>query len=78
MSQTDYIDIQHSCIDTLKTTYGIKYLQLFGSIVRNSYKATSDIDICVDTETANPFILMGIKEFLEQQFGRSVDIIHYH
>lgn len=78
MSKTDYIAILQSCNETLRRNFGIKSLCLFGSIARNEHKAESDVDVCVDTETPNPFILMDMKEYLEQLFGCPVDIVRNH
>jgi hypothetical protein len=41
-------------------------------------KDSSDVDVFVETLTPNPFILMDAKDFLERQFGRSVDMIRNH
>ena len=66
------------CIGKLKDKYGITSLSLFGSTARGEQKEGSDIDLFVDTETANPFLLMDAKEFLEKETGTPVDIIRNH
>lgn len=78
MSRSDYICILQSCSNKLKTEYGIKSLRLFGSIARGEDHEGSDVDVFVDTETPNPFLLMDAKAYLEQQMGRSVDIVRNH
>lgn len=78
MSKTDYIDILQGCSSTLQRDYGIKSLRLFGSVARGENHENSDVDVFVDTETPNPFLLMDAKDFLEQLVGRSVDIIRNH
>lgn len=78
MSKTDYIDILQGCSNTLRNDYGIKSLRLFGSVARGENHEDSDVDVFVETETANPFLLMDAKEFLERLVGRSVDIIRNH
>ena len=67
MSRSDYICILQSCSNKLKTEYGIKSLRLFGSIARGEDHEGSDVDVFVDTETPNPFLLMDAKDYLEQQ-----------
>lgn len=62
----------------LQSEYGITSLSLFGSTARGSQKPNSDIDLFVDTETPNPFLLMDAKEFLENESGSSVDIVRNH
>ena len=78
MSKTDYIDLLQGYSSTLQNDYGIKSLRLFGSIARGEDHEGSDVDVFVDTETPNPFLLMDAKDYLEQQVGRSVDIVRNH
>jgi hypothetical protein len=78
MSKTDFIDILQGCSSTLRDDYGIKSLRLFGSVARGEDHEGSDVDVFVETETPNPFILMDAKDFLEERFGRPVDIIRNH
>ena len=78
MSKTDCIDILRTCSATLQSDYGIKSLRLFGSVARGEDHEGSDVDVFVETETPNPFMLMDAKEYLEQRMGRSVDIIRNH
>ena len=66
MSRSDYICILQSCSNKLKTEYGIKSLRLFGSVARGEDHEGSDVDVFVETETPNPFILMDAKDFLER------------
>ncbi len=62
----------------LKDKYGITSLSLFGSTARGEQTGISDIDLFVETQTANPFLLQDAKEFLEKETGISVDIIRNH
>ena len=62
----------------LKDKYGITSLSLFGSTARGEQTDISDIDLFVETQTANPFLLQDAKEFLEKKMGTSVDIIRNH
>ncbi|MDI9604167.1 MAG: nucleotidyltransferase domain-containing protein [Bacteroidota bacterium] len=57
--------------------YGVKSLRLYGSVARDEHTSTSDIDICVETETPNPFLIMDMKEYLENLLDCNVDIIRY-
>ena len=58
--------------------FGIKTLRIFGSVSRNEQTESSDLDVCVETETPNPFLLANLKEFLENQFKCSVDVVRFH
>ena len=55
--------------------YGIVEIGLFGSLARNEPRDDSDVDICIKTVTPNPFVLVHIKQFLEELFQRHVDIV---
>lgn len=78
MGKDECIKLLRKYMSILKSEYGITSLSLFGSTAREEQNANSDIDLYVDTETPNPFLLMDAKEFLEQATGSSVDIVRNH
>lgn len=55
--------------------YGILELGIFGSTARGDTRIDSDVDICIKTNTPNPFFLVHIKEDLEGLIQRHIDII---
>ena len=67
-------------ISNCRTAFGdrLLYVGLQGSYLRGEAHEGSDIDVFVDTETPNPFLLMDAKDFLERLVGQSVDIIRNH
>ena len=73
MNKDECIKLLKKYMDILKNEYGITSLSLFGSTARGEQKEGSDIDLFVDTETPNPFLLMDAKEL-----GSSVDIVRNH
>ena len=78
MEKDECIKLLRKNMTILKNKYGITSLSLFGSTAKGEQKEGSDIDIFVDTETPNPFLLMDAKEFLENEIGTSVDIVRNH
>ena len=78
MEKDECIKLLRKNMTILKNKYGITSLSLFGSTARGEQKEGSDIDLFVDTETPNPFLLMDAKEFLENETGTSVDIVRNH
>ena len=78
MNKDECITLLKKYMNILKEKYGITSLSLFGSTARGDQKEGSDIDLFVDTETPNPFLLMDAKEFLEKATGTSVDIVRNH
>lgn len=57
--------------------YLIRKMGLFGSSSRDTLDEQSDIDVVVELEKPDLFILIGIKQDLEEQLHRSVDIVRY-
>ena len=78
MNKAECIVLLKKYMNILKEKYGITSLFLFGSTARGEQTEDSDIDLFVDTETPNPFLLMDAKEFLENATGTSVDIVRNH
>ena len=60
----------------LTETYGVRKIGLFGSIVRDQLRPESDIDIVVeiDTEKKKLHNFLALRRYLENQFGRPVDL----
>ena len=56
--------------------YGIKSLGIFGSVARGDDTETSDIDIVVELQKPDLFIMGNIKLDIEEAFGRPVDIVY--
>jgi len=59
----------------LSRKYGVKRIGLFGSYARGHANQDSDIDIVVELEKPDLFILIGIKQFFEEALGTNVDIV---
>lgn len=55
--------------------YGVKKIGLFGSHVRGEQKEDSDIDLLVEFEKPNFDHFMDLVIYLEELFGRRVDIL---
>ena len=62
-------------LDTLHT-FKVRSLSLFGSVARNEATLDSDLDFLVEFE-GSPTLrgYMGLKFFLEELFGCSVDLV---
>jgi uncharacterized protein len=57
--------------------YGVTRIGIFGSVARDEAKAESDIDVLVEMKKPDLFYMVHIKETLENEFQRPVDIVHY-
>lgn len=74
----DYVSVIKQNSAKITTDFGVKRLCVFGSVARNEQTERSDLDVCVETETPNPFLLADFKDFLEQLFKCSVDVVRFH
>ena len=75
MTRDELLAILHKYKEDYAEKYGIIEIGIFGSFARDEAGDASDVDIYVETRTPNPFILVHIKEDIEQQIQRHVDII---
>ena len=75
--QKQYIELAKKHMTVLKQQFGIRSLCIFGSVARNEHDAESDVDVCVDMEP-DIYVLVALKQFLENLFGCSVDVIRRH
>ena len=57
--------------------YSIINIGLFGSASRRAMNEQSDIDIVVELEDPDMFNLISIKQDLEEELSRPVDIVRY-
>jgi len=58
--------------------YGVMRADLFGSYAAGTAKDSSDIDLLVEfhTQSVSLFLIGQLKDDLEENFGKSIDIIH--
>lgn len=77
-SVQDYIAIIRQNSSKITNDFGIKSLRIFGSVSRNEQMENSDVDVCVETETPNPFLLANFKEYLQDLFQCPVDVVRIH
>jgi predicted nucleotidyltransferase len=73
------VTIDRVAIDRACRARGVRRLQVFGSATRATFDAaTSDVDLLVvfQPSITDPFdAYFGLKEDLEQVFGRPVDLV---
>jgi predicted nucleotidyltransferase len=76
MKRTEAVSKLQSHADAIRAM-GATSLYLFGSTVRDEAHDASDLDLFVDYDPSgrfNAFDLVGIKQFLEDELGLSVDV----
>jgi predicted nucleotidyltransferase len=57
------------------TKYGISSMGIFGSYANGIATDESDVDIVIETQCPDVYILVHIKEELEELFSTPVDIV---
>lgn len=69
--------IKQKLVDNRKTLrkYGVKRIGLFGSYVRETATAASDIDFLVELKRLTFRDYMGLALFLENLFKKNVDLV---
>ncbi len=55
--------------------YGILQLGIFGSIARNEASESSDLDVVLKIKVPDPYLLVHIREEIENQLNMPVDIV---
>jgi len=75
MKRDDILAILRNFKRDYAEKYGIVEIGIFGSFARDEAGEDSDVDICIKTETPNPFALVHIKEDIEALVRKRVEIV---
>ena len=73
ISKDKCIEQLKACKEQLTQKFGVSSMLLFGSVARNEQNESSDVDV-----KPNLLLLVGVKQFLEEKLGCSVDVIRNH
>ncbi|SRR5258706_16265273 len=73
-TRAEVISILESNRDAIRNL-GVRELGLFGSFAREEQTETSDVDMLVDLEKHTFHAYMDVLFFLEELFGRKVDLV---
>ena len=74
-SLQEIIEILRIYKQEASTKYGIRKLGIFGSVARGEQTPNSDLDIFVDIQVTNPYILGDIHDDLEERTGYKIDLL---
>ena len=66
--------------ETLRDSFGVTRLGIFGSFASQTQSVSSDIDLVVEFEKGrkNIHTFLGLKRFLEKAFDRKIDMGFEH
>ena len=73
-TQSEIFDLLKRERDSIRL-FGVRELGIFGSFARNEQKRDSDVDVLVDLKRETFRDYMGLLSFLENLFGRKVDLV---
>ncbi len=72
------MNLNAEIVQTLRSSLpGLEAVYLFGSVAKGEDRPGSDLDIAVST-TVKGSVNTALRQLLERQFGRAVDIIDLH
>lgn len=77
MKRDEVIGYMRRFKEVNRDKYRIVRLGIFGSVARDSMTEGSDIDVVAELEVPDMFMLIGIKQELEEQLHCPVDIVRY-
>jgi len=76
MTQKSIINKVSSLKQQAKEKYNAELEAVFGSVVTDAFKSTSDIDILVKfSKEADLFNFVGLSQFLEDHLKHKVDVV---
>jgi predicted nucleotidyltransferase len=75
MSRNDILSILGDYKRRTAREYGILEIGVFGSVARDEATENSDVDIFIKTETPNPFVLVHIKQDIENLLHQRIDLV---
>lgn len=72
----DRVEIPHGRIAEFCRSHGIRWLALFGSVLRDDFGPDSDVDVLVEFDPGRTpgFAFVALEEELSVLFGRRVDL----
>ncbi len=70
-----YIDLLRQFKAQFATQYGIRSIGIFGSVARDEQRSDSDLDVFVDVEDPDYYILCDIKDALQELCKCKIDLV---
>ncbi len=74
-TKTEYLAILKQFKEKAAYKYGILKIGIFGSVARDEQTADSDLDVCIEVKVPDAFVLVDIRDELEQLCKCKVDLV---
>jgi len=68
-------EVLHKMKPELSSKYHVSSIGLFGSVVRDDFTPTSDIDIIVDFSEPIGIAFIDLAELIEKRLNKTVDLV---
>ena len=68
-------EVLHEIKPELASNYHVSSIGLFGSVVRDDFTPTSDIDIIVDFSEPIGIAFIDLAELIEKRLNKTVDLV---
>ncbi len=78
MTKTYILDFLKTHKSELKEQYGLVKIGLFGSYAKGNANEESDIDLYAEFENKKFKNIAGVWNYLEEQFGKKIDLFYEH
>lgn len=78
MALSNNINVSADAVETFCRKWRVRELSLFGSVLRDDFRAESDVDVLVSFDEDAPWSLwdlIAMQDELAELFGRPVDLI---
>ena len=77
LTQEKILELLRNESSSLRDSFGVKRIGLFGSFAKKTQRHDSDVDIYVEFEKPIGFRFMEFAEYMERLFNRKVDIVTF-
>jgi predicted nucleotidyltransferase len=77
LNLNEVLDVLKKRKSKFESAYGVTAIGVFGSLARGEVSEDSDVDVVVKMSKPDLFYMVHIKEELENDYERKVDIVHY-
>ena len=76
-TRKEILDLLSRHKQSMSERFGVIEIGIFGSVARGETQESSDIDVVVKTKVPDLFMMVNLKEELENLLAADVDLVRY-